>query len=309
MLTGRSGCIDKKSSAELSEAVNSMFQWYKDARICYAHLADVFPGDDVQAFRRSDWFTRGWTLQELLAPDNVVFCDASWTVFGTKFDLATMISEITGIQPCYLTNRYMVPNASIATVMSWISLRRTTRKEDIAYCMFGIFDVNMPLLYGEAHKAFLRLQLEIVRRSRDQSIFVHRGGPSTHVLTDSPFHFNKCGGTTMSTDDRELTYSVTQRGLQFHVPRCSWLTHPNEGKTHTNHLVLCEFVLDCEVTVEGSQRIACLSLLKPLISIAKLDAPWIRNDIKFRHVHEITRRPDKSEEFGDAIVLVQQYIC
>ena len=94
-------CIDKTSSSELSEAINSMYAWYERAHVCYAYLANVPPDEDPRkdgsAFRRSRWFTRGWTLQELLAPKNLVFLSMDWARLGTKDELTQLVSDITGI--------------------------------------------------------------------------------------------------------------------------------------------------------------------------------------------------------------------
>ena len=167
-------CIDTKSSAELSEAINSMFRWYTQAVECYAYLADV-PGRDKDSevdlptnFKQSRWFTRGWTLQELLAPSRVIFYDIRWDRIVCKKELLGEISEVTDIGVQYLND---MREASVATKMSWISKRQTSRSEDMAYCLLGLFDVNMPLLYGEGRKAFVRLELEIIKRSNDDSIF------------------------------------------------------------------------------------------------------------------------------------------
>ena len=164
-------CINKKSSAELSEAINSMFRWYAEAGECYAYLSDVRGNEDLDSpagFKQSRWFTRGWTLQELLAPSSVIFYDVQWTRIGCKKELFGEISEVTGIGVQYLHD---MREASVATKMSWISKRQTSRSEDMAYCLLGLFDVNMPLLYGEGRKAFLRLELEIIKKSNDDSIF------------------------------------------------------------------------------------------------------------------------------------------
>jgi len=168
-------CIDKKSSAELSEAINSMFRWYHKAIYCYAYLADVPDGTDVHtetsAFATSRWFTRGWTLQELLAPTDLMFFSTDGLYLGSKRELGKEISEITTIGEEYLHGEAPLSQASIAKRMSWASCRTTTRTEDLAYCLLGIFDINMPLLYGEGGKAFIRLQEEIMRNSDDQSLF------------------------------------------------------------------------------------------------------------------------------------------
>lgn len=166
-------CIDQKSSAELSEAINSMYQWYKNAEICIVYLVDFAVAEDkakaLEALDKARWFKRGWTLQELLAPENVVFYDKNWREIGTRVSLRKHISGATGIDPTYLEDP---SNASVATKMSWASSRKTGKPEDIAYCLLGLFDVNMPLLYGEgAVKAFRRLQHEILQTQEDESIF------------------------------------------------------------------------------------------------------------------------------------------
>ncbi len=187
-------CIDKSSSSELSEAINSMYGWYRESRFCYVYLADVTVPEGLEindktltdvpeinkAFRCSRWFTRGWTLQELLAPASVVFYSQEWRELGTKRTAGPLISEITGISRDYLRRPERVHDASVARRMSWVSKRRTTRVEDMAYCLLGIFDINMALLYGEGHKAFLRLQEEIIKVSADQTIFCWQGEPESH---------------------------------------------------------------------------------------------------------------------------------
>ena len=168
-------CIDKSSSSELSEAINSMYLWYRSAHICYAFLADVSRTDDPKrkdsAFRTSRWFRRGWTLQELIAPEILVFVSAEWSVFGTKATLGSVIEDITGIECGILSHKKQLDEVSVAARMSWAAKRETTRIEDQAYSLLGIFDIHMPTLYGEGPRAFRRLQEEILRRIPDQSIF------------------------------------------------------------------------------------------------------------------------------------------
>ena len=226
-------CIDKKSSAELSEAINSMFRWYAEAGECYAYLSDVRWNRRVDfeaSFKQSAWFTRGWTLQELLAPSNLIFYDRKWNRIGYKKKLLKEISDVTGIGVQYLNDMH---KASVATKMSWISRRQTSRVEDMAYCLLGLFDVNMPLLYGEGRKAFLRLELEIVRKSDDESIFAW-------TSTDSEGHSGLLAlwpdAFAASADIRapdsnssnnyvsqigvleRRPYSMTNKGLEFCVP-------------------------------------------------------------------------------------------
>jgi hypothetical protein len=170
-------CIDKTSSAELSEAINSMFRWYKMAEVCYSFLSDCPSGDhptkEDSAFARSRWFTRGWTLQELIAPTNLIFFNRDWVDIGTRCSLREKLTPITGIHSGVFAGR--IPSSySIAQRMSWASRRQTTRIEDTAYCLMGIFGINMPMLYGEGGRAFMRLQEEILRTTEDQTIFAWR---------------------------------------------------------------------------------------------------------------------------------------
>ncbi|KAK0730907.1 heterokaryon incompatibility protein-domain-containing protein [Lasiosphaeris hirsuta] len=169
-------CIDNKSSAELSEAINSMFRWYQNAKVCYAYLSDVPTSNNhFQAAEgcQSRWFSRGWTLQELIAPKDVIFYSSSWERIGAKSDpnLRDLLSHITAVEPKYLCGADL-DEVSVAKRMSWAAKRTTSRTEDMAYCLMGIFDINMPLLYGEGTKAFRRLQEEILKSNPyDLSLF------------------------------------------------------------------------------------------------------------------------------------------
>lgn len=160
-------CINKSSSAELSEAINSMYRWYAQADLCIAFLADV---TDLQGLSKSEWFERGWTLQELIAPKHVVFVSKRWRQLGTKNTLARTIEM--HIDADVLLHETPLREVNVARRMSWAAKRRTTRLEDEAYCLMGIFEVNMPIIYGEGHGAFRRLQEEILRSSADQTILL-----------------------------------------------------------------------------------------------------------------------------------------
>lgn len=178
-------CIDKKSSAELSEAINSMFSWYKNAEVCLAYLEDVdhFNVDFEQAFKNTVWFTRAWTLQELLSPSKLDFYDCKWHAIGNRESQAKLIQSVTGIPLDCLTRKMSPEHYSIAERMSWAAEREAARNEDIAYSLMGLFDVNMPLLYGEGNKAFVRLQEEIIRNSKgDPSILSWGFGPAKYRL-------------------------------------------------------------------------------------------------------------------------------
>ncbi|KAF2673052.1 HET-domain-containing protein, partial [Microthyrium microscopicum] len=169
-------CIDKSSSAELTESINSMFRYYAEAQICYAYLADVQESGDMvvleDALEQSRWFTRGWTLQELLAPQKLLFYSRDWKALGGREKWRHHIAHITKIHEEALRGGAVACREfSIAQKMSWASGRQSTRDEDNAYSLLGLFDVQMPLLYGEGTKAFIRLQEEIMKSSDDQSIF------------------------------------------------------------------------------------------------------------------------------------------
>jgi ankyrin repeat protein len=164
-------CIDKRSSTELSEAINSMYRWYQVANVCYAYLADV---PSKTKFTGSRWFSRGWTLQELLAPSEMIFFDEEWKILGTRANLQQSVSGCTGIPEGILAGSDDLETISIAQRMSWAAKRETKRLEDRAYCLMGIFGINMPLLYGEGERAFLRLQEEIMKISDDHSLFAWR---------------------------------------------------------------------------------------------------------------------------------------
>ena len=212
-------CIDKSSSAELSEAINSMFHFYRAASLCLAYLADLDivscdTPSAAEAFRSSRWFTRGWTLQELLAPRRMIFLNQEWCWLGTKSTLQGHIYAATGIKK---HDAEASRAASIAKRMSWASKRKTTRPEDIAYCLLGLFDVNMPLLYGEGpQKAFLRLQLEIIKQSDDESIFAwdDDGNPSG-LLAQNPIAFINSYDIVRHPFYSRPHFQMTNKGLQI----------------------------------------------------------------------------------------------
>jgi len=188
-------CIDKSSSAELSEAVNSMYRWYEDSDVFYVYLADFEDEEvSVQSMKNCKWFSRGWTLQELLAPSNVIFYNRYWAEIGSKRTLAGIISAITGI-PLGVMQGSSPLRCTVAQRFSWAATRETTRSEDIAYCLLGIFDVEMAPIYGEGStKAFIRLQEQILKRWNDHSIFAWTPSHeprNTGLLATSPRPFCK----------------------------------------------------------------------------------------------------------------------
>ncbi|KAK1854619.1 het domain protein [Colletotrichum chrysophilum] len=255
-------CINKASSAELSESINSMYHWYKNATVCFAYLSDVSPGvtHDLSGigseFRGSRWFTRGWTLQELIAPRVVEFYASDWSHIDTKkimqatnIPFCGILSEITGIDIDVLAGRTALDDTSIADKMRWAAKRKTKRREDMAYCLLGLFDVNMPLLYGEGSKAFIRLQEEILKDTNDQSIFLWAIESDTALemdtlhglLANSPEEFsrlelNHVRAMPPLESNESVPASITSQGL-----RTSILLIPITGDDHYA-------VLDCTVS-------------------------------------------------------------
>lgn len=183
-------CIDKSNSIELSTAINSMFRWYQRASKCYVYLSDVQVPDEVvdvqafritweEAFRQSRWFTRGWTLQELLAPAIVEFFSKEGKRLGSRITLEQEIHEITKI-PIGVLRGQNLAKFNVEERMSWAAKRTTTLKEDKVYCLLGIFGVFLSLIYGEGEAyATLRLREEIQRREEG------RGTEIVQDLTDT----------------------------------------------------------------------------------------------------------------------------
>src|SRR3569833_150318 len=202
-------CIDKTNLVELGEAINSMFRWYKRASWCYVYMSDV-PSDDIprrssSKFRSCRWFGRGWTLQELLAPERLRFYNSEWRPLGTKGELGAVIEKVAGVPQPILVGITKLHAASVARRMSWAARRVTKREEDLAYCLLGIFDVSMPMIYGEgSEKAFLRLQEQIMKTTRDDSILawgIHANEPPNdsaqiiagRILAAAPSDFANSG--------------------------------------------------------------------------------------------------------------------
>ena len=289
-------CIDKKSSSELSESINSMFRWYRNAVVCYAHLEDVasqFPSQDhcCAAIAGSRWFTRGFTLQELIAPVEVIFYSMQWRSLGTRTALALPISKHTNIDvDALLRGARALPYQSISKRMSWAAKRQTTRPEDTAYCLLGIFDVQMPLLYGEGGaKAFTRLQEEIIRNDGDQTILAwapkfedpdaksFRAGLAMH-----PMEFIDAADV-VPLPFKEGTYSVSDRGLQIRLK----LIPSSDGDFFWG-------VLHCHIQDDFSGPLAM-----PLIRKGETDIVFHRHPFQTpkRITNEVVARHDTSKKY------------
>ncbi|KFA56503.1 hypothetical protein S40293_01152 [Stachybotrys chartarum IBT 40293] len=207
-------CIDKMNNTELSEAVNSMFDWYRSSVVCYAYLADVKTTDDIT---RSQWFTRGWTLQELIAPIRVLFYNSDWHQIGSKASHAKQIEQRTGI-PSDVLAINSDQEYSVAQVFSWAAGRKTTRLEDEAYCLLGLLRIYIPLVYGEGQNAFNRLQREIINRSSDESIFAWaKALDKSGALASSPADFANCRDIER-VKKASGEFQMTNKGLRIQLP-------------------------------------------------------------------------------------------
>lgn len=295
-------CIDKTSSAELTEAINSMFRWYQSAKECYVYMFDVTWQESLdntsssahssstflspsssaasgkmtgspasrQSFRDSDWHKRGWTLQELLAPQNVIFYDKDWRFIGKKEKLAADIAAATGIRLECLFHNWALSAACIAERMSWAATRKCSRVEDMAYSLLGIFNVNMPLLYGEGKKAFLRLQEEIVKKSDDESIFAWCSNiPDFGLLAPAAAAFKESKDIrSWAWEDDEIRrpYAMTNKGLEVHLPASSVanlrdLNLFKKGRT-SRHLEDVKLPLNCSRRIGSTEQRVSLTLSK-----------------------------------------------
>ncbi|KAK8052372.1 hypothetical protein PG993_003757 [Apiospora rasikravindrae] len=245
-------CIDKSSSAELSEAINSMFEWYQRATVCYAYIADI---QEVQDLSRCRWLRRGWTLQELIAPGHVVFYNQQWNQIGTRESLADDLASLTKIDRELLRREHfadveqLLAYTGTATKMSWAADRHTTKKEDRAYCLMGIFKVNMPLLYGEGNRAFQRLQEEILKDTTDTSILAYN--PSrfqSSLLAPSPVRFTH-SLTALWEASSPLRFS--NRQITFETLVCPLRGSSTQGGD-------CAAILDCYFDRDAFSRAALI---------------------------------------------------
>ncbi|KAK1758188.1 heterokaryon incompatibility protein-domain-containing protein [Echria macrotheca] len=237
-------CIDKTSSSELSEAINSMYRWYKESSVCFAYLVDVptslagpflpdLPSSPLlpdraspdeareqSEFTNSRWFQRGWTLQELIAPNTLEFYAADWAEIGTKASLAKLIHRRTNIHIDVIRGSRSPLQFPAATRMSWCTKRITSRVEDMAYCLLGLFDVNMPLLYGEGHRAFKRLQEEIFLRSEPYSLLVHSQVPGAFLASHPMWFYKVSASTATGMPDDTGYYNV--RNIKSRLKVLPW---------------------------------------------------------------------------------------
>ena len=271
-------CIDKTSSAELSEAINSMYAWYESSTTCLAYLQDVSVSQGggkhyIRQFTRSRWFERGWTLQELLAPHNVEFYTCEWEEIGSKTSLSGRLAIKTKI-PKEILYGADISDYNVAQRMSWASTRRTTRVEDMAYCLMGLFKVNMPLLYGEGQKAFYRLQEQIMKQQEDYTIFAWKSPNLMEAmlrgaLASSPKEFSQ---VTFSTSTEHLTSDTPpSRASSFahSIQDQDYSTLSNTDFLSNEHYRDALSTGPPEVTSRG------LSITLPVMQLGNSDGPII----------------------------------
>ncbi|KAI6261326.1 hypothetical protein MCOR19_002361 [Pyricularia oryzae] len=230
-------CIDKTDSVELGEAINSMYRWYAQAAVCFVYLGDLPATITDSAFAAGQlhackWFTRGWTLQELIAPKIVNFYNSDWRFVGSKSDhFASTIAGFTNIAEDVLLHKKDPSEYTVAQRMSWASGRRTKRPEDRAYSLMGLFDISMPPVYGEQDRAFQRLQEEVIRTNPDMSILawhpVSPGASRLGLFASSPDEFQP------RNCPRRLRWghtTVTNMGLKVHKTSLICVQVPTDPK-------------------------------------------------------------------------------
>lgn len=224
-------CIDKSSSAELSEAINSMYTYYARSSICFAYLDDVEDHqENDKSFQGSCWFTRGWTLQELIAPREVYFYSKGWKSIGSKSSMCGMVAEASSVPAELLLDPDRLDEYNVSQKMTFAAYRETTREEDESYSLMGIFGVNMPPLYGEGReRAFRRLQIEIMQQSQDHTLFTwNRWLISGDIFAASAFDFFGSYNYRImdieeyvehfGLDPENIDYTMTNVGLRIQLP-------------------------------------------------------------------------------------------
>lgn len=212
-------CINKADAVENATDINSMYEYYANAAVCFILLEDVGGSGDalLNSLRNCRWATRGWTLQELVACRKRVFFDRNWNPIEATPEFMRVLSDITGISEKILNDSNLVKECPIAQRMKWASTRKVTFPEDMTYCLLGLFDISMPVIYGEGFdKAFKRLQREIIQQTSDQSIFAWRADrESSGLLATSPKDFSRSSHIEILETDVLSSFQMTNLGLQI----------------------------------------------------------------------------------------------
>ncbi|KAG2745551.1 hypothetical protein P692DRAFT_201076993 [Suillus brevipes Sb2] len=264
-------CIDQNNNVELQESVNSMFVWYRHSTLTIVYLADVLPSSEPGALANSTWNTRGWTVQEFLAPSTVLFYRADWTLYlndssPNHKESAIIMRELedsTGIDAQALV-AFRPGMRGAREKLRWASSRVTTVQEDIAYSLFGIFHVHLPVIYGEKRQNALgRLLQEIIAHSGDITALDWIGKAS---------EFNSC-----------LPADITS----YKAPPCMLSSLSEE------EMQLCVSRLRNSVSVESTSKLYTLldNLSSPRFAHSRLQLPCIAFSIT-----ELRRRRNTDSE-------------
>ncbi|KAI9566978.1 hypothetical protein HD554DRAFT_2111690 [Boletus coccyginus] len=257
-------CINKDSSAELDESIRSMFRWYRNSFICIAYLGNTDCLDNVGD---DEWFRRGWTLQELIAPKCIKFYGRKWNPLTDvvndldHWEILKKIENVTTIRAHFLRGRQFEPGPKdIAERMSWAAGRTTTRGEDRAYSLMGIFGVSMSVAYGEGpDQAFFRLTEAILHVSDSLDILNWTGAPAstshaTRMLPSSPDCYLMKNRPKFSALQNPQSLTLTNRGLQLDLFVIPGTLSP-ENLQNSNRAIFRPdrtMVVEDAVTVEGS---------------------------------------------------------
>jgi hypothetical protein len=327
-------CIDKSSSSELSEAINSMYAWYQRSTVCYVYLSDVtskidppwiLPADEHleederirlegSDFAKSRWFTRGWTLQELLAPKHIEFYSKDWIRLGNLEELLAAVVHITKIDRQVLTQErdLNLSRLCVARKMSWAAKRQTSRIEDQAYCLMGIFEVHMPLLYGEGSHAFVRLQEEILKQADENSILAWQAPdhiteldfrPNT-LLAPSPSYFGGCGNLIIGLWlDSTEPWLMSNLGLTIRIT----LTSMNQGAAHNPTLPPYFYaILDCRAEDDPDQRLALCGTMGQWSSKRSF-RPWLDPSIRIKRVSQHQLDNEKRPTMVQSVLILGRW--
>jgi len=315
-------CIDKRSSAELSEAINSMYQYYAISAVCFIHLADVeFGGAEpvVAMIQKSRWFTRGWTLQELIAsPTRRVF-DAAWApiIFddmdkelGHGLDVLTEVLAAAAQLPIkLLRGSSPVGSFCVADRMSWAATRHTTREEDMAYCLMGLFDVHMPIIYGEGgRKAFRRLQMEIMQTCFDQTLFAWRGPyENSGLLARKPSDFFDTPELSIWGPRYLSPYTMTNVGLSV---RLIDVTSRGEEETELPQAPLM-VIIQCDIQSPSNLQWLGLAICLEPVAGASFQVNGSQGTayrrVRCNELHAVPLHVSEGAPFRDLLVLEDEH--
>jgi hypothetical protein len=284
-----------------------MYRYYQEASICYVYLADI---STISEISNSRWLTRGWTLQELIAPSSMIFFDKGWRELGTNISLVHVLSQRTNIPESILCDSEELEATSIAQRMSWAADRVTTRKEDGAYSLMGIFGINMPLLYGEGDKAFYRLQEEIMGVPDDHSLFAWkaiaaRGG----LLVPTPAAFRGSGNIIPWNPSTAYNspFTTTNKGVHMAAP---FIAQDTSGRglcvlhcttIGTRDKLLAVHLRDVYLTMEHFERCRTDELEWVDLDSFNLTQYPLRSLCIRLHLPSISRRSQHKERQADAL--------